>query len=230
MTAKNPELDRLLNFDPLAAAENFTGKSYSTDNETMALGFIAVQDSARDKKAALEELKDTYYSCPWSYASEIIEDLGFEQVLVRAFLAHGRTEYHVVYWHEDGMLMTAETYGGEKGTVNSISLYYNVEFADSKTSWEVTASGHFNREAYDAGRYVWIGNHQIHEGLRYKVERLKEVGNLLPVWIEDPYIFLDHYGDNNVSTEEVFALLPEKAKKAMAVVDFTTQKYTHFSK
>lgn len=228
MTVKNTKLEALLNADGLGEAEKLTGKSYKSDSDTLALGILAVQRNAGAAKKALAELGDTYHSMPFTEGLEIIEDLGFEKILVRAFLAYGKTEYQVLYWRKDGVLLKVDSYGGgEKGTVNGLSIYYNIEFKDSAEAWKVGASGHYHRESYDAGRFVWVGNHSLVSGaLRYTLACLEEKGTFLPVWIEDVHPYLNHYGkDEQPSTAELFSRFPAEVQDALAVMDLTDARY-----
>lgn len=234
MTEQNDALGKLLSTDPLAEAEKATGKSYKSDEVTLALGMLAHMNNVKVKKEALQEAKDTYYGCSWKYTEEIIEDLGFEQILVRPFLVEdtyaadkkNRLEYQVFYWRKDGILMTAETYGGENGSTNSIHLYYNVEFLSAKDAFSIASSGHLHRESYDNDRFVWIGHHQIQEGLRYKLATLEQSGMFLPVWLEDPFLYLQHYGEKgNVSVVETLSQFPEEVQNALAAVDRTKPHY-----
>lgn len=234
MTANNDELGRLLNADPLAKAEEITGKSYKSDEATSALGVLGLMSNTKAKKEALSAAKDTYWGCPWKYAEEIIGDLGFEQILVRPFLVEdvysegkkNRLEYQVFYWRKDGILMVVDTYGGENGTVNSLSLYYNVEFLSTNDAFSVASSGHLHSQSYDEGRFIWIGHHEIHEGLRYKLAALENSGVFLPTWVEDPFLYLQHYGKKgNVSVAETLAQFPEEVQNALVAVDRTKPHY-----
>jgi len=234
MTEQNDALGHLLSVDPLAEAEKITGKSYKVDDLTMSLGMLSHINNTQEKKKALKASGDTFYSSPWKYTEEIIEDLGFEQILVRPFLVEdtyaedkkNRLEYQVFYWRKDGILMVAETYGGENGSTNSINLYYNVEFLSAKDAFSIASSGHLHRESYDEGRFIWIGHHQIQEGLRYKLAALEQSGMFLPVWLEDPFLYLQHYGKKgNVSVVETLSQFPQEVQDALAAVDRTKPHY-----
>lgn len=217
MTENKKNLEALLNLDPMGEAEKVTHLSYKGDEATAGLGMLIAFNKASAVKKAMNETNDTYYSSDFNEALAIIADLGFEEILSRGFQAHGREETQKFFWRKDGVLLAIDSYNGE--TVNDLSLHYNIEFPKVEGSFSVTSSGHFHTESYDEGKYVWAGTHVVREALRFKLERLEKAGKFLPVWIDDPGVYVDHYGKTgNVSISELIAQFPKQVQDAMAVV------------
>lgn len=217
MTEKKENLNALLNLDPLGEAEKMTHLSYKIDEATAGLGMMFAFNKAAAVKTAMIETQDTYYSSDFNDALAIIADLGFEEILSRKFQSHGLEETQKFFWRKDGVLLAIDSYHGN--TVNDLSLHYNIEFPQVEGSFAVTSSGHFHESSYDEGQYIWAGNHTVREALRFKLARLEEAGKFLPVWIDDPGVYVDHYGETgNVKTSELIAQFPKEVQAAMAVV------------
>lgn len=131
-------------------------------------------------------------------------------------------EYYLVLWHPKGILATVESYYGK--SLNSSKVYYNIAFTEYACMgiddrWPFTSSGSFAWEVdFDAephkgfGRLrdvdiyprkseawgftgVWVGDHDGREGIINALEGLQTVGEFLPEWIQQPFLWLVHYGE-----------------------------------
>jgi len=206
----------LLRYDPLDAAERLTGNSYKDDEGTSALGFLMHLDHSERKEAALKAAGDTHFSMPYAEACDVYERLGFEKVGTFPFEAEdGTPEEFSVWWHSDGLLLTAETY--RTTGLNISKVRYNVrlnvprsEAWDRLSSCSTTESG------------VTVGDHDAREGLAAKLQGLREVGEFLPVWEEQPFMWLLNYMDTKTDgydhkaiTESRIAALPQHVQTAI---------------
>jgi hypothetical protein len=182
----NDDIGELLRFDSLSAAGEITGRSYKDDPATSALGLALHMDHAAAKAAALQSTSDSWFGISWAAMEALWADLGFTRVLLMEFDAQGIseqcTEQFIVYWHPDGILGYAESYDATH--VNRADIFYNVRSASWGDNWDARSSGRI------VGDDVWVGNHDVREGLRYKIARLRDSGQFLNPWIESPFLRL----------------------------------------
>lgn len=188
------DLSRLLATDPLADAERLTGKSYKDDPETMSLGFGLHLLNSAAKESAAKAVGDSYFSMDLAETLALYAALGFVEVLCDEFTgtAYGDTDAPVetyrILWHADGLLATVESYGTTGR--NCTKVYYNLDIFDRRDLWSRTSSGRM------VGDDVWVGDHDGREGIRTNLNRLREVGNFLPVWVESPFLWLVTYAES----------------------------------
>jgi hypothetical protein len=269
----------LLNFDPLRAAEDFTGKSYKTDEETSSIGFFAHMMHSRAKNEILDQCGDTIYGCGLEKYISIAESIGFKEVLKVPFTYDDygteKTDCLFFFWHEDGILLTFDTYSNMKNC-NGGHFYYNWSPNDKSTITEFTSSGsfishgkgremkdllwnkdltphimpesieneplwcgdlewmHFEsqmnkyREAFNKYVseneiiYIWAGDHDCREALRFKIEGMKNNGTFLKTWKEQPFLWLLHHQDTEDKNydykkinQERIALLPVEVQECI---------------
>lgn len=193
---KKVELDDLLKFDPLDTAEKITGTSIhddgGLDNPSMALGFLLAQDHAKAKTEWLTELGDTTFSNKLDRYQSIIEKYGFEKVLEDTFAANGRFETYFIYAHKNGLLLSFDTFGGDR--VNGGHVYYNWKpLVEIGEAWECTSSGGYHDTAQGL---VWAGYHDCREALIHNLNKLNNRGQFVTPWTKPPFLWLLHYGDS----------------------------------
>lgn len=220
MTDFNDVLDAL-NYDPLYEAEKITGKSYKEDDTTLAVGLFDHIGNVARKKALLLSRGDTYYGMPYEDLLHIAEKLGFVPILTENFVGRSYSnepapnETFTILWNAElGILMTAESYMGKD--LNSGSIYYNLKRKneDSTEIWKYTSSGGMRNG-------IWVGHHDIREGLKAKIEGMKSVAEFLPVWTERPFLWLMNYMDEKVGdsykeiNEERISRFPEEVQNAI---------------
>lgn len=224
------ELDELLAFDPLDAAEQITGQSYKTDEETMSLGFGMALRHGRMLNDALIAAGDTVLHNQLDRYINIIEKrLGFERVLDIPFV--GDVQEHLyVYAHRDGMLLVFDTFDGLR--VNGGHLYYCITPKSDeipageipKDMWKITSSGGW-RQMPD-GTMVWAGDHDCREAICRKIDNIRQVCNFLPVWPDGHtmLLWLLHYQDTKNDdydykqiTAERIAMMPEWVQRMINI-------------
>lgn len=91
---------------------------------------------------------------------------------------------------------------------------------------EARRNEYFNEHA------VWSGYHDCHEAIRHKLSKLEEFGEFVTPWVEKPYMWLCHYGDNYLPDgsqrdysdkyhervrAERLAMLPEDVRTALGI-------------
>lgn len=211
-----------LNYDGLAEAEKVTGKSYKEDEDTMALGFALSVLSNERKARELKMADDTHHGSPFPETLRVFADLGFEEVWSNTFIAKAnyagdsdRQDVHKLLWREDGVLAHVESYSGfEVNSTNSAKIYYNWRISDEIKEegeyYRYTSSGHFHRESYDAGEFIYIGDHDVREGLRQKLGNLETYGSFVNPWKEQQFIWFLNYAQTREA--EKFSAYAEKTE------------------
>lgn len=223
--AVDDEIEKLLCFDALAAAEQKTGESYKSDETTMALGLLAHVENTKTKEAVLRAAGDTTLSNHIGDYEEVLRDEGFTEVLALPFNGHdGMSEHLKVWWHEtEGLLLRFDTYCIDH--VNGASVYYNW-IPDAKPYHEYTSSGGMTNVN---GELIWNGDHDAREALRFKLRRLRENGRFVSPWKAAPYIWLLHYKDTKGGfdsekysriNEERYNMLPQRVRDSLGVTRF----------
>lgn len=216
------DIQRLLHFDPLSAAEKLAGgESYKESPAVMNLGMaIALGHNAR-KEAALKATGDTYFASSFAETREVYVRLGFTEILETHFDApsYDGGTYHetsIVLWREDGVLGRIETYMGDH--LNTNKFYYNwrpnPELREHGL-WGFTSSGHLKDG-------VWVGDHDGREGMAHNLTRMAANGQFVNPWIESPFLWFVTYDepegdyDYKAINASVIAQLPENVRQAMA--------------
>lgn len=88
------------------------------------------------------------------------------------------------------------------------------------------------RNEYFHEHAVWVGDHDCREAIRHNISKLEEFGKFVTPWVETPFMWLCHYGDNYLEDgssrdyadkyhervrAERLAMLPEDVRKAMGL-------------
>jgi len=190
------EIQKLMDVDPLEAAEKITGKSYKEDGNTVSLGLFLQLEKSKNMQALMDLTDDTKFSDDMEKHLRISKELGFNIIYeeiecIKNKYQEGDSylETFYVLWHDDGILMTCDTYCTKHR--NSATIYYNLESkVEFDSFYRVISSGH-----YAKNRSVLVGSHDAREGLRHTINNLRAVGNFLPVWIDDPRPWMSPYWD-----------------------------------
>lgn len=194
-------LDTILDFDPIDSLE----RAGVYDSESFLGLHIA---HGQVKREALQARGDTHFNSNFADSIAIAESEGFKIIVDQPFI--GRSHYrpsdpdkherYIVMWHDDGFLLTLESYNGT-GRNNS-KLYYNLNLdgADWKAYHGLTSSGGFyfpesERGNEDYKPTVWAGDHDAREGFRYIFKKLQERGSPLKVWKDQPHLWFCNYMD-----------------------------------
>ena len=180
--------DSALAYDPIAQAEKITGKRWSDDptGDTSHLGFVLAMAHSSHKNGPLASQDDTRLGITFADFKCIIADEGFIPSLEEPTV-NGDTL--VIYWHPKySILIVSESYRAGD-SINAAKMYYNIkDRRDDGALYKAMSSGRF----MDG---VLIGDHDIREGFRHKLSKLKLAGDFLPQWIERPFLWLLSYSD-----------------------------------
>lgn len=222
-------LKRILDFDPLVAASEATGVSYKESEAVAFLGMAYAMENNALKNKALKNRRDSTYDTEAAEYIEIITELGFELVLKVPFTNDDGVELNLQFFaRQDGLILVFDEFQwdieGHVPVVNGANLYYNWKPNNIQTRWEVTSSGGFvgpNGESLvqnpniTEDQYVWSGNHDAREAIRYKIQQLEKAGTFLSRWAQPPFLWFLHYMDTKgeydykVINVERIAMLPE---------------------
>lgn len=143
----------------------------------------------------------------------IAEELGFTPVQAYPFEGFDgeelTKEYVKIMWHEEsGLLLKIDTF--KTSLINRAMMYFN---------WNPTNCGQYDPEVLQEGHYwqkTWVGEHDVTEGLRYKLMLLLENGAFVNPWIKAPYISFKGYAEKT-KVDEITAqrieYLPKEVKE-----------------
>jgi len=196
-TAPHPtSLDEMIKFDALEAAEKLTGKSFKEDKETHDIAMDLMWSNSMLKREKLQELKDSYHGISIKDYLRIIEDDGFEQLLVEDFIdsdaPEGLYEKYYVYGHQrDGFILSFDSYSYKIDDnvdilLNGGNLYYN---------WKPLVDNYFDTVSSGSfiNKDVWAGYHDCREGLLHNVNNLRNRGDMVNPWVARPFLWLLNY-------------------------------------
>lgn len=191
--------DDILNFDALNTAEKITGKSYKEDKETELLGIALHIGHAEDKKARLMESCDSYFSQPLENYLSIVYELGF-QIAYTEEIPPKKDEdrlsdAYFIFYHPDGIILEFDSYWGMK-SINGGRFFYNWRPNLPKSNnFRVLSSGTYAVYDDETNNYIWSGNHDCREAIKYNIEKLREHGTFVTPWVDCPIHWFSHYGD-----------------------------------
>lgn len=194
-------LQKSLNFDALDVAEKITGKSYKDDKLTSYLGFNLMLENSKLRGKLLENKNDVYFGCGLEYYLEVLKLNSFKEVLNIKFKRDDDSEEEnfYIFWHEDGLLLKMDTYGGT--SVNSCTCYYNWESFHEKYNYDILSSCSPYPHPESDKKHAIAGSHDGREGLITNMNLLRGEGSFLPKWKKQPFIWLLHYMDEKRSSE-----------------------------
>jgi hypothetical protein len=212
-------IEQALRYDALSEAEKVTGLSYKEDEGTMGLG-LALHILAGDaKRNALSAADDTWFSIPIADALRIIALEGFELLVEQPFTGTDwgsnsvQEKWFIFYHYAEGILVFLDTFNGDH--INSGSAYYNWKsdyswqqrpeydpdtwaktgrmldvFAPTPEAYACVGRGGFFGES---GQLCWAGSHDIREGFRHRINKLRANGNFVSPWKKQPFMWLLDY-------------------------------------
>lgn len=220
------QIDAILKFDALDMAERLTGGDYKRDKAVEALGISMHLDSVQLKRAALESVGDAHFSMDLPQYLDVLAAEGFDQVLALEFDGtsdNGKPDTLYIFWKPaDGVLLVFDTYWGGK-SVNGGKFYYNWRPSSHGEPWEVarglTSSGSWKQIGDE---WIWSGDHDCREAVRFHLRRFRERGELLAKWRVQPFMWLLHYMDTKAEgydpkaiTAARIAMLPQAVREAI---------------
>lgn len=203
--------------DPLGVAEEMTGKSYKDDEPTMMTG-LAIQQAKRKRlDGLLAEANDTYWGVSWGEFTALLEREGFRTVYTEKFMGHGYSgtpteETFIVAWR-DGVLVRAETFGGEQ--INTCEALLNVDMGTEVKFPTRSFSGSLTEHD---GRFVYVGHFDGREGLLTKLRRAAREGTILQSWIKRPFLWLLNYSETDAPQYDYKGITARKVAQLPAEV------------
>lgn len=210
-------INGLLKTDTLVEAEKVTGESYKTSKATIGLGFLMMQELARDKEKLLNSNEDTVFSMGASEWKSVIARIGFKDILNLPFVCEGIQEELVLAWLEPGIILRYDTFDGHR---NSADIYYSwkpdPDVIEAHDTWEFISSG------TGCDDNIWMGSHDAREALRFHLHRLFQYGTFISPWPKRQFLWFLHYGDTknegydyHAITEKRIEMLPPEIIKSI---------------
>lgn len=195
------EIKDALSFDAFSAAEEITGKSYKTDTDTETLGVALHMMHGQSKKELLRAAGDTYWAMPLPEWLAVVKDMGFKEIF--SMPIPGTKDTFLMFWMP-GILLKADTYLDGK-SLNGATAYFN--FKGPRRAMNGGSSGH---AGMIDGQDVWDGSRDAREGFRFAITQMQEAGELLPVWVKPPFLWLLHYMDTKTEGYDYQAINAER--------------------
>lgn len=210
------ELSQALSFDPIAEAEHQTGISYKHSEVVTMIGMAIGMEHNQKKDALLFLNDDTRFRQTFVEFCECVERMGFTKVSAERFIGSGgRAEDYLIFWHPDGVLLTAESYGPD--AVNSSKAYFN--YCGPREALDRCSNGWI---CDINGERVWDASYDAREGLRHVLDKCRAQGKILPKWRKSPFLWICTYMDTKAEgyshiaiTNKRIASLPENVRAAI---------------
>jgi len=208
----NEQLKEALAFDPIAEAERITGKSSKDDPSVVMLGLRLMHQHRHEKEALLFLNQDTVFGAKLDKQVAALESMGFKLVLSEPI--PGTKDKWCIYWR-DGALIFFDTFFGDGFNGGKCYVNYKGKIEGSPSSRGCVS---YDEES---GIGVFDGWEDVREGLRHKLEKMTDHGEILPVWVKRPFLWLLHYQDETPGynhmeiTESRIAMLPEEIRSAI---------------
>lgn len=210
MTSETDKLIKsALDFDPLAEAEKDVGPDASFS--ALVLGIAYAQDKQKMINRLMDKTEDTHKDVSFDRYCEIATSYGFEQVYEEEFTVHPEfagdspvDEIQRIFWHPKGFLLSVVSYSRWKGRkVNTATVYYAFDVPrDFISDFSlVSSSGGYSVWDEIEKRYVWSGDTDVREGLKYHLDSMCELAKPLAEWPSTLTVWLLHYGDERVPSD-----------------------------
>jgi hypothetical protein len=206
-------IEKVLSFDPLYAAEQLTGKSYKEDKDTSMLGMVLAMDHADRKAKLLQSVGDSNWRMTTDEFIELAQRLGFVEILRER--VEGTPDTFYLFWRK-GILLRLESYSGGR-SINRADLWLNYK---GPRSVLFGCSNGLAKKDSD-GNPIWDVSVDVREGFHTILERLESAGEILDTWVARPFIWLLTYVDTKTDynyeqiNEQRIAKLPEDVRKAI---------------
>lgn len=222
---KNNMLEAILDFDPIAVAEELTGER-KTEDSTM-LGLALAMRHNEMKRHVLSAGGDTHSGVTFAETITIVEAQGFQLLATIPFKGkpwdeteEPSAEEMRIYWNPElSALLTMESFRTD--SLNMGKVYFAWKANDQNKFFPVGCSGGCECEN---GVYVFVGDYDIREAFVYKLTQMKETGEFVKKWPKAPFMWLLHWMDTKEEgydykaiNRERYALLPAEVREAMGV-------------
>jgi hypothetical protein len=170
----NKLIKEALEFDPLAFAENFTGKDCQSDETTTLLGMLAHMDHSDVKKQLLLQNNDVCFNMSLEGYIKTFLEMGFVQIYQEKFISEAskKEEDFYCFWEKTrGILLHFDTFTMIKKGLNGGDWCYN--FKSNDPNFWVYGSGHRTEEGIDV-RYT-----DCREGVLSRIQELYKINRPL---------------------------------------------------
>lgn len=187
LSTHHAALARLFTTDYRAEAERLSGMPSDRHNGTRRMSVLLGLRGITDRRALLQELDDTIWGGAISELRRIAREEGFVACHAHQFADGGiggnDAEQHEILWHPDGVLLTADTWGGAH--TNQATLWFNLEVAED--AMDRPGLPHSDGRVVETnGAHLWIGHAGADEGLRFQMASLRALGELQWPWVARP--------------------------------------------
>jgi hypothetical protein len=184
------DLNQLLNFDMLDAAEKITGASYKESEVTALLGMALGMRNGEAKLAALSAAGDTHSKTTPNELKAMLLRAGFVMLVERHFTGEYGPDIHRIFWNaSEGLLLNHDTFWGAK-SINGGNIYFNWEPHEGERDFpNCGISGGYRGD-------VLAGGFDIREGLFNHLGVMRNAGSFIPVWSSSPFLWLKSYADD----------------------------------
>ncbi len=194
----NKITETILNRDSIAETEKIIGKDYRefSDDENMLMLAKAFHDNSQ-KDEYLKSLGDTHFRIKWNEFKDLIKSKGFIPALEYDFHYENRTtEEFIIYYHSDGLIITATSYWNKKD-LNGGIIYGEIEANNKESCSEIfrwMGSGGIIKDS----ELTFEFSFDVREGLFSKLEELSKNGTFHNPWIEKKrfFWFVDYVEDD----------------------------------
>ena len=192
---------KALKFDPLAKAEEITGKSYKEDKTTESLGVALHFLGSKAKEQMLQASGDSYFNMEYAKFLKLALEMGFSEVLSDTFDGNdGKKETFKLLWNPSGLLLKAESFSWPDCThVNSSNIYFNWEPNSEISNPDIGYSGGYEK---NGEKLILVGHFDTREGMKTNLNCLLEDGRLVVPWFKSPSLFLLTYGEQKSLPED----------------------------
>lgn len=181
------QIKEAMAFDPIAAIEKATGKSYKED-ERIALASIPLGIAAGERKKELLMLKDdSYFDITIPDFIRLLGRMGFSKVLEED-IPGGEGNKYRIFWRS-GVIVSFDSYWGDE-SVNGGSAYLV-----TRTNEEGRRPTRSGNGWIDYDNRILHADHDVREGLRMFLEEVERNGEILSKWPSRPFLWLLHYMD-----------------------------------
>lgn len=175
-------IEHLLGQDPISKAEKITGAKLG-DSATDALAFALTQQRRSQLKKSLEKAGDTHMGMSFSAFYTSVLANGFQSVLEIPFKNDQYKDHLSILWNPLGVILKMDSFTGQ---INSAEMFYN---------WVPKAST----------TTVYVGPHDVRDGLRYSLYLLQKSGTFQCPWTVKPKLTLNHHQEAQALSSEAYA-------------------------
>lgn len=217
-------IEAMLTTNPITVGEAMFSKPSDEFTEVEMKVVMAAGEKMRLLlNTALAKVNDTWRGLGWKYFISLVKMEGFIECYSEKFEKGGNgvtailEDEFIIFYRPDGLLLVCESFGVN---VNRAILYGNLKLSDIENKSMIPASIGITGD--DTVAFTMTGEY----GMFHRIERLKMLGELLPIWKENCFFWLGNRMTyrNTSDRKELFkstkAMInkgPEELKTMLAV-------------